>query len=72
MFTIEAILEDFALWVQFVKDRISVVALVVRENRYLPQLGHLLEKFSEVWPLIDVYVPAKLLILRTKKFNSNK
>ena len=64
MFTIEAVLEDFALGVKFIKDRIGVVALVVCEDRYLSKLGGFLEKFSEVWPLVNVNVPAKLLILR--------
>lgn len=65
--TVKAMLEDLALRVQLVDNRVGVAALVVREDGHLAKLGDLEQEFAQVRPL--VYVDAAgpvLFILRVK------
>lgn len=39
MLAVEPVLDDLALWVQLVNDRVRVAALMVREHADLAQLG---------------------------------
>ena len=64
---VKAMLEDLALRVQLVNNRVGVAALVVREYRHLAKLGDLKQKFAQVRPLVDVDAAGPVLfILRAK------
>jgi hypothetical protein len=65
VFCIEAALDPALLGVKFVQYGVCIAPLMVREDRYLAQLGQFDQELSQMGPLVDEYFTAKFFVLNT-------
>ena len=63
MLTVEAVLEQLALRVESIDDRLGIASLLLCEHSQLAELGSLQKEFLQIWSLVDVDVPTIVLVL---------
>ena len=60
---VEAVLDQLAIGIDLVNDRVGIVTHVMCEDRYLAQLREFHQEFPQIGPFENIDIPTEFFIL---------